>query len=273
MGLTSKTYIVSWDDVRQNVITTCMQLATNGKDHLVFNVGKSLDLANWVDAEKVRYYGHFYNALADFVRSDADIFIFNAGDPVCLDHAEFTSKVERLFEKDPDMWVLAPSFPGGTIYQDWRMHLADSKLHAADGLILASMTDGIWSALRREVATVMYEAFRWMLEKGLMDFTKMISGWGVDYCYCAYAMSQGKKVYRDMNTEMLHEIGKTSHKSDSMAEFINMMDGFYAYLAVCVDRETAKKVRLLFKHINAKVTVGRSFNPPLVEFFGKEIDY
>jgi hypothetical protein len=263
---------VSWPEVEKNVIFTCMQLDLAGKDRLVFNVGEPNEMVGWINAEKVRYYGHFYNALADFVRSDAEVFIFNAGDPVYDKHDEFTSKVERLFASDPDLWVLAPSFPGGTLFQDWRMHIADSKLHQEDGLVLASMTDGIWSALRREVAVVLYEAMAWMLKNNILDFKNMVSGWGVDYCYCAYAMSQGRKVYRDMSVEMLHKPG-SSYSGNSMRELNRLLAGFRAYLVKHGREEDSERVWRLFGFINDKITIGESFKPSLPEIFGKEIDY
>lgn len=268
----SKTYLVSWPEVEKNVIFTCMQLDLAGLDRMVFNVGEPNEMFGWVNAEKVRYYGHFYNALADFVRSDAEVFIFNAGDPMYDVHDQFTLKVERLFRSDPDLWVLAPSFPDGTIFQEWRMHLADSKLHQGDGLVLASMTDGIWSALRREVAAVLYEAMTWMLEKNILDFKTMHSGWGLDYCYCAYTMSQGRKVYRDMSVEMLHKPG-SSYGGNSMGELNRLLAGFKAYLVKHGREEDSERVWWLFGLIADKLKKGKGYRPSLTEIFGKEIDY
>jgi len=67
---TSKTYIVTWDELLYNGLDVDSQLSAAGIDYLVYDVTTSpTKRPNWVIAEKVRYYGHFYNSLEDFAKT------------------------------------------------------------------------------------------------------------------------------------------------------------------------------------------------------------
>ena len=192
---TSKTYIVAWDELKHNALDVDAQLTQVGLDFLVFDVCTEFEpRPNWVQAEKVRYYGHFYNSLVDFSKTEHDVFIFNAGDAFSSEHPKFVSRVESMMESDEDVWMMAPrmTHDGG----DGFMTLIEmSKKHQDIGL--AIHINGIYVALRRELALFLLGYYEWLLSKKYMDFSRMISGHCLDTVYASWTLYNNKKIYRD----------------------------------------------------------------------------
>lgn len=192
---TSKTYIVAWDELKYNALDVDAQLTKAGLDFLVFDVCSEFEpRPNWVEAEKVRYYGHFYNSLVDFAATEHDVFIFNAGDAFSDAHPEFVERIQKMMEADSDIWMMAPRMKndGG----DGFMTLIQmSKKYEDMGLALH--INGIYVALRRELALFVLNYFEWLLSKGHMNFSTMITGHCLDTVYAAWTLYNNKKIYRD----------------------------------------------------------------------------
>lgn len=246
--MSSKTYIVAWDEVKQNVVSTSYQLLKGNLDFLVFDVTSiPTPYKNWVIANKVRYYGHFYNSLVDFSYTDHSVFIFNAGDPVYNSFAKYTNRVEELFSADPDLWVLAPDFTRDEFKRD-SSKILQSK-HDSD-LWLSTQTNGIWVALRREIAMKMLDFMDWMITTDRLDFTKMVSGWGLDYVYCSWSIYEGKKVYRDWSVTIEHPEGSSYQTSGLDIE--NIFKYFDEY---CMIQDiNSKKIKSILETIKSKAT-------------------
>ena len=105
----SKMYVICWDKAYDNCLNIESQLNGSGLDYLVHNVSSTdVDSPNWYRADDVRYYGHFRNSLRDFLSTNHDVFIFNAGDIACDDYAGYTRKIERLFSSDHGVGAFAP---------------------------------------------------------------------------------------------------------------------------------------------------------------------
>lgn len=193
--LTSKTYVVTWDEMLYNGLDVDQQLSAAGLDYLVYDVSSNPEpRPNWIAAEKVRYYGHFYNSLSDFAATEHDIFIFNAGDAICDNHPAFVYRVQDMMGKDENVWLMAPrmTHDGG----DGIVTLVQmSKKYENIGLI--SHINGIYVAMTRELALVVLDYFAWMLKNGHMDFSKMITGHCLDTVYAAWTIFKNKKIYRD----------------------------------------------------------------------------
>lgn len=193
--LTSKTYIVTWDEMLYNAIEVDRQLSDANLEYLVFDVSSQPEpRPNWVEAEKVRYYGHFYNSLVDFASTGHDVFIFNAGDAISDNHPEFVRRILDMMERDSNVWMMAPRMvnDGG---DGMTTLIQMSKKYENIGLI--SHINGIYVSLRRELALVVLEYYQWLLKNGYMDFSTMITGHCLDTVYAAWTIYNNKKIYRD----------------------------------------------------------------------------
>lgn len=222
--MSSKTYLVAWDEVKDNVSNTCSQLQNANLDFLIFDVcAFPMQIENSVIASKVRYYGHFYNSLLDFCYTDHEVFIFNAGDPKFDTFGEFTKKVENLFT-EPNVWVVAPNFTHDYFNQDMSK-IVESKFNK--NIYLSTQSNAIWIALHRDLALNLLDFMDWMLESEKLDFTKMISGWGLDYIICCWAIYEGKKVYRDWSTTMIHPVGSSYSGGEEDMKIV--IDSYYEY--------------------------------------------
>jgi len=245
--MSSKTYIVAWDEVQQNVISTSYQLLKGDLEFLVFDVSdKPVDYKNWVVADRVRYYGHFYNSLVDFSNTEHSIFIFNAGDPKYNEFSTFTKKVEELFSVDENLWALAPDFTYDEFRKD-ASKIVQSKTNP--DLWLSTQTNGVWVALRRELAIKMLDFINWMLKTNKLDFSKMLSGWALDYVYCAWSIYEGKKVYRDWSVVMEHPT--TSSYSTGEFDMIVVLDSFKEYCEI--SNMNVDKIKSILETIKSKL--------------------
>lgn len=215
---TSKTYVVAWDELKHNALDIDAQLTMAGLDFLVFDVcTEPLNRPNWVTAEKVRYYGHFYNSLVDFAKTKHDVFIFNAGDAFSSEHPKFVSRIEQMMDADEDVWMMAPrmTHDGG----DGFMTLIQMSKKYED-MGLAIHINGIYVALRRELALFLLGYYEWLLSKGYMDFSRMVTGHCLDTVYAAWTIYNNKKIYRDWVFTM--ETGKdTSYSTRTAAAECN----------------------------------------------------
>lgn len=225
---TSKSYTVAWDERKYVSDDFSDQMDAGNKEYIVWDVcSKPVDRKNWQVADKVRYFGHFYNSLRDFATTEHEVFIWSAGDILCDDFVAFVSKVESLFATDPDIWLMSPHLPtdGGS---GVCTAIDESKIY--DDMFLTLNINGLYVALRRSLALVMLKYFEWLLEHGYMDFTKMISGHCLDWVYSAWVIYHKKKTYRDMASEMFEVDGTSYNTSTALWECNNIRDRFVEYI-------------------------------------------
>lgn len=227
---TSKTYIVIWDHVLKNGINIDNQLSKAGIEYLVWDLNPvPQPRTNWVRAEKVRYYGHFYNSLVDFATTEHDIFIFNAGDAYSDNHVDFIRIVESYMSADPDIWIMAPRMLyDGSEGVVTLIQMSDIY----ENMALSSHINGIYVALDRKLALDILSYYEWLLKEGYMDFSTMITGHCLDKVCAAWAIYNNKKVYRKWDFFMRTE-ATTSYKTDTAAfECANIKDRFAEYLNI-----------------------------------------
>jgi hypothetical protein len=202
--LKSKKYIVAWDGAIDNVLDISNQLAQSDIPHIFYNVSSIPNQNdNWVMAEDVRYYGHFFNALTDFMNNTKhEIFIFNAGDVQSDRHVEYVKYIEKVFGETPNIGLFAPETSRDTFNGESSYIRKSTKY---DNLYLSTNTNGIYVAMTRELASHMYLFYLWAKENPqLINFRKMVSGWGLDMCYCSLAIILNKGIYRDSTANMIH---------------------------------------------------------------------
>jgi hypothetical protein len=225
---TSKSYTVAWDERKYVSDDFSDQMDAGNKEYIVWDVcSRPVDRNNWQVAKKVRYFGHFYNSLRDFATTDHEVFIWSAGDILCDDFVAFVSKVEGLFAIDPSIWLMSPHLPTDA-GSGMLTAIDESKMY--DDMLLTMNINGLYVVLRRSLALVMLEYFEWLLERGYMDFKKMISGHCLDWVYSAWVIYNKKKTYRDMSTEMF-EVDGTSYSTETAGwECNNIRDRFVEYI-------------------------------------------
>lgn len=226
-SLTSKTYVVAWDE-RLEISLEFDRQARGNIDYLVWDRTTTPEpRENWVVAEDVRYFGHFYNSLVDFSKTDHGIFVFNAGDIKYEDFVGFTHKFELLFSEDPDIWLMSPHLP-----TDWGSGLPtaiqESKIYK--NMYLTSHINGLYVIMSRELADMTLSFYEWMLEQGRMDFSRMISGHCLDWVYSAMTIYNNKKIYRDMDTVMYEEFGTSYSTKTALSECNAVRDGYTEWL-------------------------------------------
>jgi len=210
-----------------NSVEIDRQLTKAGLDFLAFDVTSNPEeRRNWVVAEKVRYYGHFYNALKDFKNTDHLLFSFNAGDAFTDSHAEMTNRLTELMEQDNNIWVLGPNLIW-TGPDSRTTSIMESSKHS--NLHLSIHIDGTIVMLRRELALQVLGFYEWMLAKGIMNFDTMHSGHSIDVVYCTWAILSNKKVYKDLNFPVTTVVG-SSYNTDGNKEGAKVMDAFADYI-------------------------------------------
>lgn len=222
----SKTYAICWNGSLHNCLEVDKQLSGSGIDYLFYNVSdREVDSPNWIKAEDVRYYGHFHNALKDFQESKYDIFIFHAGDPVYDDYVGYTKYIEELFENDNKIGLFAPSFDYDT-FTGHGSFIAESKKY--ENLYLSSMTNGIYLAMDWQTALFTLGFMDWAVKEKEVDFSKMVSGWGLDLVYNAYVIYENKKIYRD-KLVWHHPRGSSYEEETAKREIETIVELFLYY--------------------------------------------
>jgi hypothetical protein len=201
----SKTYVVCWDEVLDNTVQIENELLSGNFSYTIINKSRlKTNNAAWTPAKNTRYYGHFLTALDDFVASqDHSIFVFNAGDGRWQKMAEYTARIESLFETIPSMGALSPNQTNDP-FTGTGSFIAKSTLDP--GLALSTVTNGIFIALSRELAEIVHRYMIWALKNNI-DFYSMTSGWGLDYVYCAASVYLNRYVYKDTTILMQHPTG------------------------------------------------------------------
>ncbi len=239
--MSSKTYIICWDGALDNCKDIESQFGGSDIDYKFFNVSSyEYESPNWERSEDVRYYGHFYNALSDFLQTDKKVLIFNAGDVPYSDYVGYTKKIEALFDKDPDVYVFAPSFDNDGFSRDGSL-IQDSKLH--EGLYLSTHTNGIVIALHREMVQVMYDFYLWGRGTDRIQFETMYSGWGLDTVYNSFAIYHNKKIYRDHVT-MHHPLGSSYNTSVANQEMSTIvLQSKYFAQSLGMDPDVLNKIQ------------------------------
>jgi hypothetical protein len=223
----SKTYIVAWDEAVDNCVNISNQLSSADLSYTVFNVSQTTNqTASWQTANDVRYYGHFFNAIKDFLSTEHSIFIFNAGDIEYDRYGSYTKHIEKLFADNSNLAVFSPNSTND-IYSGPRSLIEQSSKYPE--LYLSTNTDGTYTSMTREMAGYMNDFYDWSKRTDAIDFSTMRSGWGLDHVYCSLAIYLNKIVYRDSATIVYHPVGKTYDMDVAIQEFYKTMKAFLQF--------------------------------------------
>lgn len=265
--LTSRTYVVAYDEAIDNCLDISRQLSDGGISHKIFNVSSLTNQnENWVSAEDCRYYGHFFNAISDFLGTDADVFIFNAGDVQYDDYAMYTSRIEFMYFQNPNLALFSPEVTN-SVYSGWGSYIAPSVKYPE--LYLSTNTDGLYLSMSREMAEHMHAFYSWSIETGEVDFSTMRSGWGLDHAYCSLALYLNKIIYRDSLVALFHPVGQSYSYDQGVEEFYKTIRSFikFAEQTLGADADRLKEITNLtlgkIKEQNmSPLTIERVYSDP-----------
>lgn len=224
---TSKTYIIAWPEAIDNCLDISNQLILGNITHTFYNVsGVDNQTEHWQTAKDVRYYNHFFNAIKDFLSTGHDIFIFNSGDIHYSRYARYTKYIESMFDNNDNLAVFAPNATND-IYSGWGSLIEQSRKY--DNLYLSTNTDGLYVSMSREMAEYIFQFYKWCLSTKSIDFSKMVSGWGLDHIYCSLAIYLNKIIYRDSSVTVYHPVGKSYIYDEAVQEFYQTMRVFLLF--------------------------------------------
>lgn len=224
---TSKTYIIAWDSAVDNCLDISEQLVQGKINHTFYNVSKQANQTPfWQSAPDVRYYGHFFTAVKDFLSTDYDVFIFNSGDVHYDDYAKYTRRIETMFDENKGLALFAPNATND-VYSGWGSLIEPSRRYPH--LYLSTNTDGLWTSMSREMAEYMGKFYDWSISSSSIDFSTMTSGWGLDHAYCSLAIYLNKVIYRDNSVVVFHPLGKSYSQQVAVQEFYQTMRSFLEF--------------------------------------------
>jgi hypothetical protein len=243
--MSSKTYIIAWNEAFDNCLDIDKQLSESDLDYKFWNVSSDKNKRpNWEVAKDIRYYGHFYNSLVDFMTTDKLVFGFNAGDPAYPDYPALIKKAEKVLERPG---IYAPNIEGDLFAEDG-VYLSESKLHPDS--YLASQTNGICVFMHQDVAVMMFDFMFWMRFMKDLDFSKMKSGWGLDTVYCLMAMYNNLPIYRDKEVYVDHPEGSHYNANEAGKEMLLIETMFFEYAAT--KKWDVETLKLMKQNILAK---------------------
>lgn len=251
--MSSKTYIIAWDKAFDNCLDIDRQLKEAKLRYKFFNVSSDqTERDNWVLADNVWYYGHFYNALLDFMsNSSLNVFGFNAGDPAHDNYPMIIKKAEEVL-KTPGIY--APNMQGDFLSEE-RVYLEDSKLYPE--LYLATQTNGMCVYMHRYVAEIMFDFMTWMKNRGVV-FSEMKSGWGLDSAYCLMAMYTNRPIYRDREIYINHPPG-SSYQSNIAGREMRRIDTLFIEYAESQRGWDGEKLKSMRSNIFTKARGGYKY--------------
>lgn len=251
--MSSKTYIIAWDKALENCLDIDRQLKEARLRYKFLNVSSDdTERDNWTRSPDVKYYGHFYSSLLDFISdSSLNVFGFNAGDPAYHDYPAIIKKAEKVL-KTPGIY--APNMVGDFLSEE-RVRLETSKLYP--DLYLATQTNGMCVYMHRYVAEIMFDFMSWMKNKGT-DFSKMQSGWGLDSAYCLIAMYTNYPIYRDDEIYIDHPPG-SSYNSNAAGREMRLIDSLFIEYAESQRGWNVETLKLMRDNIFLKARHGYGY--------------
>lgn len=203
-------YIISWDEVYNNVIEIEKNFIEYKQPYKVFNSGKPV--VGWVSLGDIRYYRQLYKALEDFDYNKYDYMMFVAGDINSSNWKKFFDKANSILNT-LNVGVFAPHFTNSPWSKEVT-HIAN--IEADKNLSIASQTDGILYYLHKDIVKILLDYFIY-LEKEI-NILNIKSGWGMDYIWCALSISINKLIIRDSENIIIHPAGSSYSHGDASKE-------------------------------------------------------
>lgn len=237
-------YIVCWDDVHYNVIDNIeKQFINYGQPHKIINSG-NMKRDHWDNVGDIRYYRQFYKALKEFDESN-DYMLFICGDVSCDNWADVLDRMDKVLTVNTNVRVYAPHFTN----DPWNEGSTMLKRTDDENLIISTNTNGIMYALHKDVVKFMLEYMEYLDHKN--DLSTMVSGWGIDVVWSAYAIYLNKIVLRDSKILVTHPSGSSYNHGKATQETIAVMQAFSEFAKI--KGFDVNKINTLSNKINGRM--------------------
>jgi GR25 family glycosyltransferase involved in LPS biosynthesis len=236
-------YVVCWDDVHYNVIDNIeKQFIDYGQPYKIINSG-NMKRDHWDNVGDIRYYRQFYKALKEFDISN-DYMIFICGDVSYDNWADVLSRTAEAMCNN-NVYVYAPHFTN----DPWNEGSTMLK-KIDDHFMISTNTNGIMFVLHRDVVKFMLEYMKYLDDKN--DLSTMVSGWGIDVVWSAYAIYMNRIVLRDSKFIVHHPAGSSYNHGRATEETIAVMQHFSDFVKLKgLDQD---KLNLIASKINRRMS-------------------
>lgn len=264
-------YVVCWDDVHYNVVDNIeKQLIDYGQPHKIINSGQ-MKRNHWDNVGDIRYFKQFYKALKEFDLSN-DFMVFICGDVSYDNWSGHLDRAKQVLSRYKNIHVYAPHFTNDPWFE------GATSLGAFDtdkNLLISTNTNGIMYYLHRDIVIQMLEYFDHLYENTKLE--GMVSGWGIDLVWSAFAVMNNKIVVRDKEHIIHHpkgssyDHGQASHETNIVFENFN---SFCKKNKMDVDRAEHIKSSI-YKRMgkDESITIESFYGPEFKVFDNREINY
>jgi hypothetical protein len=239
--MNTMSYVVCWDSVYDNCLRIEENLKSNDLDYKVINSSSYPSLNDkWMDIGNVWYYRQFHEALKDFSTTDKDLFCFIVADLV----GDFSKVIKTAQEEleNKKIGVYAPYFT----HEAWG-EVCTRIEELNNNLIISTQTDGIFTILNKELASIMLDFFDYLSKE--VDLSEMKSGWGVDYAYSVMAICKDYYICRDKRFIITHPVGSSYDHGLATSEMNTFLSAFSNYCENnFIPKAKAEKVFRLINH-------------------------
>jgi GR25 family glycosyltransferase involved in LPS biosynthesis len=264
-------YIVCWDDVHDNVVNNIeKQFIECNQPHKIINSGERKN-NHWDNVGDIRYYKQFYKALKDFDMSN-DFMIFICGDVSYNAWASHLDRANKVLSRYKNIHVYAPHFTN----DPWGEGSTKLEEFETDkDLLVSTNTNGIMYYLHRDIVLQMLEYFDYLYENTKLE--NMVSGWGIDLVWSAFAVMNNKLVVRDRQHIITHPQGSTYDHGQASHETNIVFENFHSFCEKNnLDVDQSIKIKSdIYKRMgrDQSVTVESFYGPNFNIVDNREINY
>jgi GR25 family glycosyltransferase involved in LPS biosynthesis len=264
-------YIVCWDDVYDNVVNNIeKQFVECNQPHKIINSGNRHN-SHWDNVGDIRYFRQFYKALKEFDTSN-DFMIFICGDISYDNWASHLDRAHKVLSRYKNIHVYAPHFTNDP-WKEESTSLAEFKTDK--NLLISTNTNGIMYYLHRDIVVQMLEYFDHLYENTKLE--NMVSGWGIDLVWSAFAVMNNKLVVRDKQHIITHPQGSTYDHGQASHETNIVFENFHSFCGknnLDVDESIRIKSNIYARMAgDQSVTVESFYGPGFSIVDSKEINY
>jgi hypothetical protein len=104
-----------------------------------------------------------------------------------------------------------------------------------------------------------------------MNFKHMISGHGLDCLYAAWALYNGKKIYRDLSFEVTTGDVTSYDTSGARFDYIEVADGFGEFIGSTSGSKSA--VKAILDAIQQRINIESNSYPLALGYLSERFDY
>jgi GR25 family glycosyltransferase involved in LPS biosynthesis len=210
------TYLVAWDEVHYNCVEIDEKFKLAKQPITVINSGKMVR-SHWKNVGDIRYYRQLHYALKNFDRS-YEYMAFMCGDVSYKNWKDVIDRADQVLRTYDNIGLYAPHLT----YEPWNENATRIMQSQYDqDLNIASNTDGIFFIMHRDIVEKMLDYFNYLEQDP--DFNSMVSGWGVDLIWSAFAINDSKIILRDKAYIVTHPQGSSYNHDKATQEVVKIM--------------------------------------------------